>query len=120
MKELYLFSLIGNIKIALTIFSCFGFGAWIAILAARYVNYACGDDCLPKSTKKWEKTSAIVGFICMLFAIPIPSTTELYGIYGIGGTIDYIRNDSVASQLPDKCIRFIDAYMDEYIDNPTK
>ena len=120
MKELYLLSLVGNIKIALVVFSSFGFVAWIAILAARYINYAYGDDDLPKSVKKWERAFVIIGLVCTLLAIPIPSQKELYVIYGIGGTIDYIRNDSIASQLPDKCIRAIDVYLDKYVDDPKK
>lgn len=120
MKELYLLSLVGNIKIALVVFSSFGFVAWIAILAARYINYAYGDDDLPKSVKKWERAFVIIGLVCTLLAIPIPSQKELYVIYGIGGTIDYIRNDSIANQLPDKCIRAIDVYLDKYVDDPKK
>lgn len=120
MKELYLLSLVGNIKIALVVFSSFGFVAWIAILAARYINYAYGDDDLPKSVKKWERAFVIIGLVCTLLAIPIPSQKELYVIYGIGGTIDYIRNDSIASQLPDKCIRAIDVCLDKYVDDPKK
>ena len=35
-------------------------------------------------------------------------------IYGIGGTIDYIKGNDTAKQLPDKCIEAIDKFLDEY------
>ena len=116
MKELYLLSLVSNIKIALIIFLCFGFGIWMVILITRYLTYLSSGDSLPEF-KKWERAFVIIGLVCTLLAIPIPSQKELYVIYGIGGTIDYIRNDSIGSQLPDKCIRAIDVCLDKYVDD---
>ncbi len=34
-------------------------------------------------------------------------------IYGIGGTVDYIKQNETAKQLPDKVIMAIDKYLDE-------
>ena len=33
-------------------------------------------------------------------------------IYGIGGTIDYIKSNETAKQLPDKCIKALDKLVD--------
>ena len=41
-------------------------------------------------------------------------------IYGVGGTIDYIRKNDTAKQLPDKCIKVLDCFADKYIDEPKK
>lgn len=32
-------------------------------------------------------------------------------IFGIGGSIDYLKSNDVAKQLPDKCINAIDAWV---------
>ena len=40
-------------------------------------------------------------------------------IYGIGGTIDWVRNDSIATKLPHKAIMAIDSYLEE-INNDNK
>ena len=42
----------------------------------------------------------------------IPTTNEALLIYGVGGTIDYIKSNDTAKQLPDKCIKALDKYLD--------
>ena len=42
----------------------------------------------------------------------IPTTNEALMIYGIGGTIDYIKSNETAKQLPDKYIKALDKYLD--------
>ena len=44
----------------------------------------------------------------------VPSESKLYVIYGIGNTIDYIRTNDKAKQLPDKAIDCIYKYLDEH------
>ena len=51
----------------------------------------------------------IVGVIGGIF---IPTTNELYAIYGIGGTIDYIKSNDKAKQLPDKVVDALTRYVD--------
>lgn len=55
-------------------------------------------------------------FISLVF-VAIPTTKDAFIIYGIGGTIDYIRQDSVATQIPHKVIVAIDKYLDT-VNNP--
>lgn len=33
-------------------------------------------------------------------------------IYGVGGTIDYIKSDDKAKALPDKCVEALNRYLD--------
>ena len=42
----------------------------------------------------------------------IPTTNEALMIYGIGGTIDYVKSNKTAKQLPDKCIKALDKWAD--------
>ena len=42
----------------------------------------------------------------------IPSTEQLYMIYGVGGTIDYLKENPTAKELPDKCIKALDTWVD--------
>ena len=49
-----------------------------------------------------------------------PTTKVLLYIYGVGGTIDYIKTNDTAKQLPDKCIKALDRFADKYIDEPEK
>lgn len=55
----------------------------------------------------------IIGFISSLLCCFIPSTKEMYAIYGIGGVIDYVKGNEKAEKLPDKVIDALDKYLDE-------
>ena len=51
----------------------------------------------------------VVSIICNVF---IPTKNEALMIYGVGGTIDYIKSNDTAKQLPDKCIKALDKWAD--------
>ena len=52
-----------------------------------------------------------------LLGIFIPNRRDLYIIYGVGTTLDYIKDNPQAKQLPDKCIKAIETYLDKLNDN---
>ena len=45
----------------------------------------------------------------------IPDKKTLYVIYGIGGTLDYLKENKTAKQIPDKAILALDKYLNEQI-----
>lgn len=59
------------------------------------------------------KKTLVAVVVSLLGVIFIPTKNELYAIYGIGGTIDYIRNNDTAKQLPDKVINALDKWIDD-------
>jgi len=58
------------------------------------------------------KASLIFVVFSYVGLVFIPSTKEAMLIYGIGGTIDYIKSNDKAKQLPDKCIDALTRYVD--------
>ncbi len=70
------------------------------------------DNDVIKKAKKYAKNSFLVIVIGGLGDILTPSTKEMYAIYGIGGTIDYIKSNDKAKQLPDKCVDALTRYVD--------
>ena len=44
----------------------------------------------------------------------IPTTSEAFLIYGVGGTVDYIKANPTAKHLPDKCIKALDKWVDTW------
>ena len=58
------------------------------------------------------KRFIFVTIIVCLINFFIPTTNETLMIYGIGGTIDYIKSNDTAKQLPDKCIKALDKWAD--------
>lgn len=60
-----------------------------------------------------DKYSIFVFVFGTIMAIFIPSTKNLLIIYGVGGTIDYLKDNKDANKIPDKCIKALDKYLDD-------
>ena len=58
------------------------------------------------------KRFIFVTIIACLINFFIPTTNEALMIYGVGGTIDYIKSNETAKQLPDKYIKALDKWAD--------
>ena len=67
------------------------------------------DETRAKRVLKWTVPSFAIALSVFCF---IPSTKEAMLIYGIGGTLDYIKTNDKAKQLPDKCIDALTRYVD--------
>ena len=57
-------------------------------------------------------SSFSVLLLSVLLATIIPSKKELYMIYGVGGTIEYLKSNPNAKELPDKCIKALERWTD--------
>ena len=83
--------------------------------AETYKEYSgCWDEYM-REYKKWMrnvKRCAIAFFVSVFMNTLIPTTNEALLIYGVGGTIDYIKSNDTAKQLPDKCVKALDKYLD--------
>lgn len=117
MSDLYIISILGNLGIllGLTGCSCLLVGAWIygtVLYDASEYDSQKEKEAQKRSKKKANKLF-IIGFISVLLCCFIPSTKEMYAIYGIGGVIDYVKGNEKAKQLPDKVIDALDKYLDE-------
>lgn len=62
-------------------------------------------------TKHWAYTLLIISTLVIIF---VPSKRELYIIYGVGGTIDYLKDNPTAKELPDKCTKALDTWVDNF------
>lgn len=62
---------------------------------------------------RFFRTTIVAIVLLLVINIFIPSKQDMYIIYGIGGTIDYIKQDSVGKQLPHKVIEACDKFIEE-------
>lgn len=82
-------------------------------------------DIYPEGSQTWKryidtseicfyfaKRCVIVFFVSVFINIFTPTTNEALLIYGFGGTIDYIKSNDTSKQLPDKCVKALDKYLD--------
>lgn len=113
MSELYWLGVLGNLHdlgevvVFLSIIVLCGLGIWTITI---------GSDCYDEPFKKIKRM-----FKCSIYAfvfgvtncVFIPSTKSLLIIYGVGGTIDYLKENKNANKIPDKCIKALDKYLDD-------
>lgn len=59
----------------------------------------------------WSIPVSIIFSLLMIF---IPTTKQGFLIYGLGGTVDYIKQNPTAKQLPDKCVKALDKWVDSW------
>ena len=84
----------------------FSLGLWI-FMCAMY-----GEETLPIIKKVFKGSMFAIAF-GVVMAIFIPSQKNLLIIYGVGSTIDYLKENKVANKIPDKCIKALDKYLDD-------
>lgn len=70
-----------------------------------------------KECMRYTKIVVIVFFVSVVMNIFIPTTNQALLIYGVGGTIDYIKSNDTAKQLPDKCIKALDKWVENLSEN---
>ena len=80
------------------------------------INRTFDDDEDKETTNKITKKICFISIPIMaifsLLLIFIPTTKEAYQIYGIGGTIDYIKSNQEAKKIPDKAIKALNCFLD--------
>lgn len=124
MNEIYWITrldLIGGWLIAFSIIA----GILTFISACFYLDFR--SDCEKygyESDKRWmgfsSKSFKILlasFFFFVVSSILTPTTNEALMIFGVGGTIDYIKSNETINQLPDKCVKALDAWVDSLTEN---
>lgn len=112
MSELYWFSVLGNLHdlCVVTAVICF----FVFVVSCVWVI----DNSEEESPffKKVLKGSFCVIVVSLFGCLFIPSQKSLLIIYGVGGTIDYLKENKDANKIPDKCIEALDKYLDDALE----
>lgn len=120
MNEIYWITRLDAINAVLGIsMSVLGF-ILVACLIASVISFVESDEDIHKSSLKAVKKTIAPFILSMLLFILIPTKKDALLIWGVGGTIDYIKSNETAKQLPDKCIQALDKFVDEYMLNEDK
>ena len=116
MLEFYLMTIAGNLSVISCILFFVSLVALIC-LTIKYSSYTYNgyNEKEKKGTVSIIKKVFICFIISCIFSIFVPHYEQMLKIYGIGGTIDYIKSNETAKQIPDKCIKAIDLYIDSQI-----
>lgn len=127
MSTLYWITVVGNINIALVVLMIFGALSLIVwIISSANIKYF-GDDnsCYEDEKRVWleikkfTKPLSIVGILSLFLYCFVPTTKEALLIYGVGETLDYLKSNKTAKEIPDKAIIALDKYLDSFNENKT-
>ena len=120
MAEIYWLQTIGNISIFLN-------GLFVVMLIVYMTLGVSFLACLNEQqkegmdfVKKWALRLILPLCISIVGFIFVPSRNDIYAIYGLGGTIDYIKSNDKAKQLPDKVVDALNRYIDYTIEAEDK
>lgn len=112
MSELYWLNVLGNLNYLGGFIAVLSFLVFMAL--GLWFLFCSDDDLKPSSfIKKVFKGSLFAVVIGVVMATFIPSTKNLLIIYGVGGTIDYLKENKDANKIPDKCVKALDKYLDD-------
>lgn len=111
MNELYWITRCDGICTTATIFLSIS----TVVLVLAFFGYFAGESEKDKKlSKKFFNVSIPTFIVSMLLVLFVPTTKEALLIYGIGGTMDYIKSNPTARQIPDKCIKALDKWVDSW------
>lgn len=110
MTEIYWLQRLGNIAFG------FNVGFWVCLaigygifLWSIYDDFSCFSD---NRFTRWLKRFAMVFAFFAIGSLIVPTQNDLIMIYGLGGTIDYIKSNDNAKELPDKVVNALTRYVD--------
>ena len=79
-----------------------------------FVSFIFGEmdeEDLPPFLKRNMKRMLVVGIVSVIIEVFVPTKRDLLMIYGIGGIVDYVKQNDTAKNLPDKAIIALDKYL---------
>ena len=67
--------------------------------------------------KKWIRNCTITCVVFTLCNIFTPTTKDAMIIYGIGTTVDFLQENENVQQLPDKCVKALNDWVDSLVED---
>lgn len=120
MNNLYWLIVLGNFKDLCAIITIVGIICSVLLTLAYFATLDEEDEKVIKVIAKFRNIAYITLTVSIVGHTFIPSTKELYLIYGLGNTVDYLKSNPAAKQLPDKCIKALNTWIDSKTDSINK
>lgn len=120
MNEIYWITRLDSIVNASEVIAVFGIIFSLVAFILLAIN-------MSDENKKWIsfwKKGFIICLVVTLFigitSVFVPTSKDAMLIFGVGGTIDYIKSNETIKQIPDKCINALDAWVDSLTEKESK
>ena len=110
MNEIYWITRLDGIQ---SVFAIIVMAALIAAVILFILSLDSDEE--DKRRKLWKqlKVSICCLSVSILALVFIPSTKDALLIYGLGGSLDYIKGNDTAKKLPEKVVMALDRYLEE-------
>lgn len=111
MNEIYWIQRLDNIYTCFEALLIFSIVALCILIPARWV----GDEFSEKTRASIKRWLGIVTCVCSMSSFGLvfmPTTDEALTILGVGTVIDYVQDNDSLQQLPDKCVKALEAWAD--------
>lgn len=111
MSTLYWITVLGNLNIfaQVALFLSFVAAGITGICAKTNENEGDKSSRVLFKAFRISSISTIIAFLMVLF---IPSTEQLYAIYGVGTVIDYAKNSKEVQKLPDNAVKALNVWLE--------
>ena len=122
MSELYWLNVLGNLNGFCRFFMVLSIIAFVVCVIFYFVSkdedlYSLTSKSIAKFIRFTLLPILIISTIGNTF---IPDAKTLYVIYGVGCTLDYLKENKTAKQIPDKAILALDKYLNEQLEDNDK
>ena len=116
MKEIYwitrLDKLEGLFVAGLSVFIIIAIILIVVCLGRAFIDE---DTDAAKKIGKWIPVTIFLLFFNIMGLVFVPTTKEALTILGVGGTIEYVKDNETLRELPDKCVKALDMWVDSLI-----
>ena len=99
MNEIYWISALGNLSCVVKIILVFSIIIVAGLILLYIFAWSDDEEDICKSSKKLIKYFIPIFIISLLLSVFIPSKKDMLLIYGVGGTVDYIKENDKAKQI---------------------
>lgn len=119
MKELYFLTILDGVNNFLS--TATGIGLAVGtVLVVFYALLRLIEKLDMPSIKNWGIVLLSFGASFGLINVFIPTTEQATMIYGVGTVVDYVQNNEDIQKLPDKCVKALDLWVDQYLEEQQK
>lgn len=112
MNEFYWLTRLDGVCVFMTVTLMISAVASALFVVAYFIERPdAGEEDMSNIPGKMLKIFIPIFLLSAVARVFIPSTNEALMIWGIGGTIDYIKGNEKIKQIPDKCIDALDMWV---------
>ena len=112
MNEFYWLTRLDGVRVFMTVMLMISAIASVVFAVVYFIeSMAKDEEYMSNIPGKMLKIFIPIFLLSAVARVFIPSTNEALMIWGVGGTIDYIKGNEKIKQIPDKCIDALDMWV---------